>query len=72
MYLSLKFLDTGMEGNKIVIHNVYKIEANQLFREAFEWYPVEISVKSVMNRNICNLSTLFLNSDQGKFYKIGS
>lgn len=37
MYLSLSFLAASVEGNNIMIHNVYKIEANWLFREAFGW-----------------------------------
>lgn len=35
-----------------MIHSVYQIEANQLFREAFGGYPVKISIKSVMNRQL--------------------
>lgn len=35
MYLSLNLPAASVEGNNIVIHSVYKIEANQMFREAF-------------------------------------
>lgn len=52
MHLSLNFPSANVEGNNIVIHSVYQIEANQLFREAFGGYPVKISIKSVMNRQL--------------------
>lgn len=44
MYLSLNFLGASVEGNNSMIHSVYKIEANQLFREASGCCPIKISV----------------------------